>query len=79
MKTDDETILFKCDCGEFSFLEVFYDTDFYYFTITYYPKTFIGKIKAIFAIIKGSRFGASEEIVLRPKDAKELSKFLNRK
>ena len=70
--------LYKCSCGEFSFLEVIHDSDddFYYFTISYYPKSFWQKIKAIYAIIRGSRFGASEEVVLTIEDAQDLSDFI---
>ena len=70
--------LYKCDCGEFSFLEVLHDTndDSYYVTITAYPRTFKEKARAIWAVLRGATYGASEEMVLNKENAEDLSNFI---
>jgi hypothetical protein len=44
--------------------------------LTYYPKNFLQKIQTIWSILKGARYGASEEIVLRIEEAQDLSNFI---
>ncbi len=79
MKINNDIELYRCECGEFSFLEVWYDGDFYYFMITYSPRGIIEKLKAIWAILRGAKYGVSEDIVLSETSIKQLKKFIENK
>lgn len=79
MKLDKDTYLAKCKCHSFEFLQVWRDTykcNDYHFTLSYYPKTILEKINAIWAVIKGSRNWMSEEVILSKSDLKDLINFL---
>lgn len=76
--------LFKCKCQHFGFLEVYRDDEphkafEYSFMITYYPKTIQEKLQCIWNILKGAKYGISDDILLDKKQVKELVKFLNEK
>jgi len=79
MKIDKDTALYQCACGEFLFMEVWDDTDFCYFTIQAHPRTLLQKVKAIWAIFRGAKYGISDDVVMKKEDMKELAKFLNGK
>ena len=79
-REENDTILLQCRCRHFEFVQITKDEDsWYYFTISYYGNTVLEKLKAIWAIIVGARYSASEEVILYKQDIKKLIKFLESK
>ncbi len=74
-----DTVLFRCECCEFSFLEFgsIKDEDFceYYFLFTDEPKSFVQKLKYLFRP-QGNRKGI--EILLSKDDIKILKERLDK-
>jgi len=75
----DESLLLRCDCKSFEFVEFGWFEDepkIFYVTITAYPRTLGDKIKAMWRILMGSRYGITDEVLIDGKNAKRLVKWL---
>lgn len=69
-----ETHIFKCYCGENSYLEVMKDTDDkqIYINITLHPTRLSERLKLAWRALRGLEFSASNEVVIDGKDIGSL-------
>jgi len=76
---NDEHILLQCSCHSFEFLEFGWfddDSKTFYVSITVHPKKLIEKLKAIWRILRGARYGISDEVLVESKEIRRLVKWL---
>ena len=80
-----KSLLFKCRASCFHFLEISYIEEellekwpCFCVNITAGDKPLLSRIKAAWQALKGSRYGASEEIILYKKDLEKLKKWLDK-
>ena len=76
---NEDSILLRCECSSFEFLEFgWFDDDpkTFYASITVYPRTWKEKLKGIWRILRGSRYGISDEVLVEAKEIKRLVKWL---
>jgi len=70
-------VFIPCDCRGFHFLRIGdFGDEQVCVTITFWPKSILGKIKGIIEILKGSGYNLSEEVIISRKDTKKIIKFL---
>jgi len=84
-KKEWKSLLFKCRAGCFHFLEIAYVEEelvskwpIFCVIITAGDKPLIRRLKAAWQAIKGTRYDASEEIVLYKSDIRRLKKYLEK-
>lgn len=72
------THIFKCYCGEDSYLEIMQDPDDkeFYLTITKHPTRLKERLKLAWKAFRGLEFAASNEVIIAEKDAKKIAKAL---
>ena len=77
-KEDKEDIIFKCECGQYSFIQFgLWDLDikpYFYIEFIERPYNFWGRLSLLFR-----RRDYTQEILLSEADIKCLIKFLNKK
>lgn len=75
---DTPTHLFKCYCGESSFLEIIHDDEDrqLYISITQHPTTLRERLTLAWKALCGYEFSASNEVVLDEEDINKLIKAL---
>lgn len=74
-----DTDIFKCWCGEYSYLEVIKDSDGdIYVAITQYPRSITERLKAIFGIITGTGYSGSNSVMVTKDDVNKLIKALKK-
>lgn len=76
-----EILHIRCDCGAFEIVEIgrFEDEDEpFYFTITTSAKSLKEKMKVIWRVIRGSRYGITDEVLFNKKDARKIIKWLEK-
>lgn len=82
IKNKYEDILhIRCHCGAFEIVEIghFDDEDEpFYFTITASDKTLKDKLRIIWRVIRGSRYGITDEVLFDNKDARKIIKWLQK-
>jgi hypothetical protein len=69
-----EIHIFKCWCGEESYLEITQDADDkeFYISITQHPTRFMERLKMAWAALRGIEFSSSNCVVLLEEDANKL-------
>lgn len=72
---DGKSEIFKCYCGEHSYLEVTYDRvdDQYYVSITLHPTRFLERLKLAWKALRGIEFSSSNEVVI---DGPDFRKYI---
>jgi hypothetical protein len=70
--------IFKCYCGEFSYLEIILDKDDQqiYFAISMSPTTLWSRVKLAWRAIHGLEFSTSNEVIIDGKDVPKIIKAL---
>ena len=70
--------IFKCWCGEDSYLEVIQDVEDgeYYISITQHPTRLKERLAMAWKALRGIEFTASNSVMIVEKDAKKLVKAL---
>ncbi len=73
-----ETNIFKCWCGENSYLDITKDLDDgdIYITITQYPTRLLERVKMAYKALRGIEFTSSNSVMLAQEDIKKLIKSL---
>lgn len=82
IKKEDKPLLIRCDCSSFEFLEFGWFQDepkIFYLSITCNPKTWKEKLLGIWRLLRGSKFGISDEVLLNEKDIAELYKWISKR
>ena len=78
---NEDFLLLQCSCSSFEFLEFgWFDDDpkTFYVSITVYPKTWKEKLQAIWRILRGARYGISDEVLVEAKEIRRLIKWLTK-
>lgn len=72
-----ETNIFKCWCGENSYLDITSDNDGdLYITITQYPTNLLERFKLAFKALRGLEFSSSNSVMIVNEDINKLIKAL---
>lgn len=76
-----ETHIFKCYCGEDSYLEVMQDSEDkeFYISITMHPTSISERIKAAWKALRGLEFSASNTVIILEEDADKLAAALTKR
>jgi hypothetical protein len=69
-----DSYIFKCYCGEDSYLEVMQNPDDgeFYISITQHPTRLLERLKMAWKALRGIEFTSSNEVILLEKDANKL-------
>jgi len=72
---ENKSEVFKCYCGENSYLEFIYDKedDQYYVTITLQPTRLLERLKLAWKALRGLEFSSANEVVI---DGEDFRKYL---
>ena len=76
---NENSILLRCKCNSFEFLEFgWFDDDpkTFYASITVHPRTWKEKLQAIWRVLRGARYGISDEVLVEAKEIRRLVKWL---
>jgi hypothetical protein len=75
---DMDSHVFKCYCGEYSYLEIVRDSDYkqVYVNITMNPTTIRERLSMAWKSLRGIEFSVSNEVVIDSVDLAELRKAL---
>lgn len=71
--------IYKCWCGEDSYLQVARDDEDkqFYISITVHPTRFLERLRMAWKALRGIEFTASNEVIVDFQDAKELTAALS--
>ena len=77
---DFETNIFKCWCGESSYLEVVKDIEDgdIYITITKYPTRLLERLKMAYMALRGIEFDSTNSVMIAQEDIPQLIKALKK-
>lgn len=75
---DLETSIFKCWCGESSYLEVVKDVDDgdIYVTISKYPTKLLERLKTAYKALRGIEFDSTNSVMIAKEDVIKLIRAL---
>lgn len=78
---DLEINIFRCWCGESSYLEVVKDVEDgdIYVTITKYPTRLLERLKTAYKALRGIEFDATNSVMIAKEDVSKLVKALSEK
>lgn len=78
---DLETSIFKCWCGEVSYLEIVRDVEDgdIYVTITKHPTRLLERLRSAYKALRGIEFDATNSVMIAKEDIAALIKALKSK
>lgn len=76
-----DTSIYKCYCGEYSYLEIIRDEEDsqFYFHISVYPTRLLERLVLAWKALRGIEFMVSNEVIVDGKDVPDMIKFLKGK
>lgn len=78
----DDELLVRCDCRDFEFIELAWfnnEPKTFYITLTCHPKDWKEKLRGIWRILRGSRYGITDGVLINKKEAKKIADWFQKR